>query len=934
MIKVVVEIAVDSFGAECVGRAQGWLRDIDVQGELHLPYWLAPGSPPTAQDFWSEAYPRWDSYALSHPYDPAVHGSGFDVDRAAIATAVRQWTIAGDGGRAFLNWAQHARPAELEGAREIVDPMFVIAGTLADPVSAATILGLLAGLARLRRIGAFATPVYAVLGVGFRGGPWSSDEERVRALVARNLLDFQSFFGGDPENVADRAAYTLLVGDEPIGVGASDRAAQTALGGMGIIAMTRSFRAEHLASKPLDTPTPFRFDGAKETFDASRPFAAVGGYAVYAPITLMSRLLSARLCMEAFEKLSTQTRYETIEECAKLDPEKLPDRLPQLIADAVNTTLARTWQLVADRDRIAWRPEADTFTRRSFIAFADLKEIYGDMFKSDEWNRLIDAYGLKRLKKVPVQDWGRALDDLTNAIEQGLRPRRRRQNTLLSRAVAVSLLESIGRSLRELFRRTFDEEVHAEPHRVAQAYMGELFKRIKRDGEDLKDELNRQALERRSSQSVTRADLDRARSKLDEDFANVPSPSAVFVRFIPAWALAIVAAFLPFDFLPHEPRVRFLLGVCVGLGLVFTMFSVWVAGVVWPLLKAIRQWISNYKLVLKYEEEAERDRAFVKLAETLLACVRWEFSGESTLPPIPEGIRIRVEKEAHDVPDADLDSLRAQTVLSDYSGYLRRAHGSYEEVVRKLISSLDRSRLETVLPVIDLKSMQPLERQYVDLFGGEKDRRGDENLNIAESGMSRVRIAARDGSKREPFPFCEEPPFAPGESPDGAPAWRRTFIMPDGAALLDEGAQDASSAFRCFDAIADYVESRHTIDLAYELASMSEKRAISDTDLYRAFANLSTPSVATDANDVQHYLIAPTSTYLLAANLSATTQVVQGQLIMHLQIAPRLSAETIISYPNATRPTNAMGLAWRTYVAEKWAERAFTPVTLPPEATS
>ncbi len=133
-MKLFLHLALDRFGAECLGRAQGLLAEVAApERERHRFFWAGGGDPPAEAAFWARLHPAWDG-TLALPAIEAEAGAGGPPpprqQRAdAIAAAIR---ADGDLGRA-LRALLDEEPVRVLGPHQPYELVVSLSASLADP---------------------------------------------------------------------------------------------------------------------------------------------------------------------------------------------------------------------------------------------------------------------------------------------------------------------------------------------------------------------------------------------------------------------------------------------------------------------------------------------------------------------------------------------------------------------------------------------------------------------------------------------------------------------------------------------------------------------------------------------------------------------------------------------------------------------------------
>ena len=913
-----IHLAADPFGAKALARIARLVDAVAVrEQERHIFVWCGPGKAPVDEDYWADRCPRWDD-SLDLPFEDHGAPASLEFDRGAAAANLSLF-IRSQRGRATITRLTMDWPRRLLGADAEFSPVVIFTGSLVHPVTSAVVLGLLDALADLRRVGDFDMPVYVVAVAGYASGPFESYSEKARAVAARALLDLEEFLkGGDPQQ---RAAAFFLVGEEPIGGAAPGRAEGLALAALTAFGITRSVVRAPLP--PGGEPDPFAVfrDAAGQVFIAgepyapARPFSAVGAYAVTCPAESLARLFAARIAYAAFSRLSQQTPWASLEEAGRVVPEAA---LASFLHAAQTEAIASLWDKVHERTSIPWREEQ----RGREVGWFELDRVrllYGAVFEQQDWKGVTDAYGEDRIRALTLDSWECALDELTELIENGVIPRRSQHIKLLTRRIASAFLESVQSGVGRIFRGAFQEPVGFEPHRAAQCFLGEIHRRL----QDASAELGAlAAIERATPKDADtpRRRVERARETLHAEMAAVPSPAAVLLRLAPVFGVCLgLAVALPFDLgVLNSPPARLALGGVAGALGVSILFYKFVRSVRRRLMKSVHDWLENYKLALREEDETRKREAYSGLLVTMRECLKWLFDGENPGPPLPKPVRANVESAETSERKPNPDELRPQTVLSAFQDYLRQAAGSLDELSRRFLDALQFSRLEKALPEIPLAQENAADAELERCLPRDSSGR----TISPEAVVGLMMHALRSQQDEQPWVA----PFDCELAEDSAGIWRRSFLLPSGKELLDDEVRDNSSAFQFMETLRKYVYTHFTgaLNLSARLASYLAAAGFQNmvqTPLWSRYQTLAAPSVPGDGPQAA-FVAACGPADQLAIQLGWQNDLGEHRVSAHLEVRSRLSASEVIFYPNEDSPVTALGLAWKACLAEKWAEKA------------
>jgi hypothetical protein len=924
MIHIFHHLALDLFGAECLGRLDGFLKDIaEPDLELHRFLWAGPGPAPSEKSFWNTAYPVWDeTLVLQEVPEGSVEPGKVDSGRIASGIASTE----GLGAR--IRELVGSLPRELVGANLEHRVHLVIVGSLADPDSSARLDGLLEGLSALRRIGTYTEPASVFLGIGYLAGQGSmasppEPEEALRVLAGRNLEALARRFAASAD-VHTIAVPVHVSGEEPIGSSNPDRPTQVAVASLGILARARRIIAEGDAGDFGRDPLDFGvrgdhkvLNGSRE-WDPARPFTGFGAYAVHCPGHRLLRLLGAQACADLLGELARQTGFGTLKECRRVD---VPEAKARFVKEVVGQIVHGTWSDASNTSRIPWKPDPNKPVALFPLSF--IKLLFEPIFGDRSWIRVVDAYGEERLRRIPIEDWGGAILELETVVEHGVVRRRDEQIALVQRRVLMAFLASLDKGMDEVFSRTFREPVDSEPHRIAQVLLGTLDS----DLEEERIQLEKHALispHRRGIDDIGRESVERAKNSLQEALSAVPSPVAVFLRFVPILAATVGAALgLPVDLGPFDtPMYRLLGGLGLGVLVNGILFIGFVSQIRSRILKVFRQWFEQYKLMLEREDDIRRENAYSDLLQQMTDLLKWYFEGTSEKPPMPIAPPNRDEwDDAEGVQSEDI--LSRQEVLQRFQGQLLTARQSFQDLAIHLKATFQPSGVETVLPEISPNDDQVFDEEYRKLLGFDKNEARtkpdpgpfrDALVRLGRSlGSWSLKHTAIEEGRCDVHPFSVVTHGSDGLQP--GQAWRRRFNLPDGEALLDAEIRKESSGFGFLETMVRYLRahSKDTFSLGPRLAEYLERQndtVIGRTPLYSRMINR---CAATVPQSGEAFVVAvphgPDDP--LADKVAPGGRDGRERLSMRATLRTGMSAEDIIYYPNSDAPSNKIGLAMR-----------------------
>ena len=909
-----IHIALDAFGAESLGRARSWLRlAANREYEHHLYVWAGAGEPPANTDYWADRYPIWDDRIEA----PAVVEAGFDVDRRSLADSVYT-SLTGDGGVRKFRELTHDWPDRLLGSDHAAKPALVYCVSLLDPAGSALLLGHLAALADRRQIGALLCRAHVVAGVGFASGPCAGREEQARALGARSLMDLEGLFKDRP--LPDVATPVYLVGEQPIEGSESDRAAQTALAGMAIVALTRGTDPGGV------NPFEFYLDGAGQAqwagapYTADQPFAAVGGFAVWCPADRLARLFSARLATICFDALASQPSCGSLELAARIDD--LPASIMALVTRLETETVRRLWEQVVEPEHIPWDPKT-TPPPSGCFDLERVRALYGTVFEDKEWQRVMGVYGEPWLRSIPLDSWESAFDNLEELIEHAVLPRRKQRIDLITRRILQVFLRSVETGVSETFAQAFREPVHTLPHRCAQTYLG----RLRRSLDDKSEEVEREAahdLAVRADPAELRKSAAELRDELRRALEAVPSPLAVFLRVAPLFVLGeALFLILPFDLGWLNPALmRLAAGAVTGAALGCALFIRQVESIRTRLLGGASQWLKLYQGALDLEDEALRDASYRSLLDSMLACLDWLYDGKGDEPPLPHIYEPKLKNVREKHPEsAPPDQLSRQEPLSRFAHYLSVAADRYRELEERFLADFQSSRLESVLPELSVRHSGTVRKEFSSLVGAASEQETVPAALEMLGQMAQWLNLNREGNTWM-MPFA----CGPSQSPS---LWRRSFLMPTGEELANDEARSASSGFQFFSTLRRHLEERFArcFDLTQRITEYIAQRgeAAALTDLYHRYTGRATPSVPLDGG-VLTYVCSAAPSDPLALNLRQPNSLGHGFLSIHLQVSRHVAAAQAIFYPNEGEPLTPIGRAWKTHQTTPFSGSALIAV--------
>lgn len=933
-MKIIYNVALDEYGAECIAKYGRLASDIaDPHEEASLQIWAGEGDLPQEISYWGERYPQWDAEIPISIRSGDHGGPGLDLDRSAYANALANH-MRGEVIKTALRRLLRELPGEMFGRDMAPRPYFIFSGSLANPATSCLVVALMQSLAWMRAIGSLhsGNTCYYVLATGLESGSTTTDEEIHRALVAQGLHDVAAFLARS-EPVADFASPVYLTGDRPIASVPPERSEQVALGAMAILGISRSVVANH-QPPTRNHVDPFRFsvdadrrvELGNRTYDNTRPYGILGGYLVHCPVYRTTRLLAARVCEESLEALSGQGQVSNVKEAAALDR---PPAIDALLERLESELIAEIWEKVATERKIPWDGKRRRQTRHEWFDTALVREVFKPLFDSGSWRRILSLYGESRLRSIPLEDWNGALTELEEVIEDGVIPRRQRVVAIVSGKILETLLEGLQGGLSRVLGLTFEDPVGRTPHRVAQALIGKVYSSLKRQQTEFERE---QLIVRRGKQlkSPHRKVLGRLRRELSDALSAVPSPAAVLIRLVPTVLLGpVILLLLPFDLKLADPTLqRLVIGLGVGLLAGLVLYHRQVDMIRRRLLARFREWQAALQKVLSDEDQLLHDSTYAELLDVMIQTVEWVFNGHGEPPAVPnrfQTILRRHRRKAQAEEDPDL--LQLQDVLARGEKHVSAAHQSFASLKRAFLEEYQASKLETILPHVSTSDQATLDREYAKLFPRGSD--------IAASGVLddflRNVHSAWEGKGSADSRMM---PYRGDDDDPTRPIWRRAFSMPTGEELLDPERRQGSSAFCFMRAIQAFTRELlgETIELPARLREYlgaRGKESIQETALGEKFTHLCEPSMPIDTReDFVSYVVGAGDEDLLALNLHAQNNLGASRVSAHLQIACNITADEVISYPNPDSPSTPLGRAWKAFKQEKWEHRALAPIEM------
>ncbi|MCB1047814.1 MAG: hypothetical protein KDC10_11515 [Calditrichaeota bacterium] len=937
--QVTLHFALDRYGAECLGRFHELDQGAALENHHHLFVWAGGSTPPTNATYWESGYPEWCG-ALSTGCELDSLGKGLEFDRKKLAGQFAEFLHRPEGRKRLdeliNDWPRANVSSQLPYRVKIV-----LCGSLAEPQSSALILGWLSARNSYLETGTFQHALnecVVVAGCGLESGPEWGVEEHGRALIARALLDLEQQAKGSDgseqsvvlqEDSDAIETYTpvapkyvcpvYLVGEAPLDdQRESDRATQVALGAMSLLGICRCGRTsgDRTTASPFESSTSeeqHRIIGGRR-LTGSTCFQAVGGYAVHVPTIRLAELVSAWTCRENFGALQKQESYQSLADCIRIT---LPESISPIIDQARQDALGLLWKRVAEKSDLSWTGTAQA-SPCDWYDMAKIQQLFEPIFQDRHWERLLDAYGGKRMRNIPLGDWDGALEDLCQVVEEGLLPRRRRHLAAVSRHVLHSLIESLDLGVNQIMAQAMFAPLHHKPHLSVFAFLGNVYNEILVQ----KAELHTQGILSSPTADTTsdaKERLSQLREELNASLAAVPSPAAVFLRILPVFSAPVLMLLtLPFELgILDSIGLRFGIGCVLGIIAVAIFFVLQVESVRRKLNASYENWLAGYRRLLDVHDEALRRSTFKDLLDHMEKVLVWYFNGKEDSPPMPNPYPINLKDGppvANDAPE-NVDHLTTQQALCQkFPDHLTEASHRYSELFGILTRTFQRSAVETCLPEISPKHVDLLHRE-IQQFSKTSDELA--SVSMAEIVLNQAMEWAVQSNNPALLPYRHI-----GNSVYMAISpWRYSYQLPAGEKLVDPRYRDISSGFACFTAIKDYAltriaHPRALVERYRQYLAASEIQQIGMTPLGMRFGTMSKPSVQAEGGEMMYDCIASGPDDLLALNDTHgnfCNSQGAGTLTVLLQVRTQLGAEQIIFHPNAEEPSTALGKSWLRY---------------------
>jgi len=948
-MKLFYHLALDRFGAECLGRFEQYLVDlVDPKKEKHQFVWAGLGEPPTRTNYWADEIPVWD-HVLLIPADTAVDGDpvSFKFNRQVLADRIYddfQW--GGTLGQEVRN-LNDEEPAHLFGRNVTFEVEWVLAGSLTDPVGSGVLHGLLQGFAFLRETGIHVAPAQLVVSVGAESSsidPNRKPKDLILALGARGLLDLQENLQGH-ERPSLFAGPMYVIGEDAIHENMRpNRSAQISMVGLCLIGLTRVLIKPGEGDLP-GQPNPFRFKISEDDrirhggkrYDSTQPFHALGVYAARCPADALVRLLAARACNDILKLLAQQESFGTITEWARLEP---PSELAAFLKTVEQKAIGHAWHQPDPNSPLPWEP--DEVAEGRWFQTTCIRRLFQPIFEDRAWERLLDTYGPERMKTLPLEDWNGAIDELSNLIEEGFVKMRGAEVQTAIRRVLVRFLNGLQFGMDEVFSTTFQTPVGLEPHRAAQALLGQVLTSVEHEKQILEKELAATPTdEAEASETARRAMLDQMRTKISRALSDLPSPMAVVLRILPVITICFGLAFAVPGFAFYgNTFTRLLGGVTLSLLGGGGLLEFMVFRVRRRMHGAFKEWLSQYKVLLMAEDRKREREAVQQTYNEMTTVLRWFAAGEEKEPPIPEimGIPTGTPEDVGVVTEEDDEVLRPQSVLLRFPEILANAQDRFKESVTRLRELFQTSLIETNLPEIVIHDDAAFDEEYERMLGddgstasGPQDSDDSPVAVFAHQLVEWARQVAQNRSEEHYLlPYLDL--VAGTKGVEQRRCWHRSFQIPDGAALLDSELRDACSGFQFFETVRRFIEQRGAgavglMRRIQEYVAGEGKSTPGQTALFNRAGSLAAPAIKAARGHPRVFYIGCSSTDPFVGDPGLANEWGRDVLSATIQVLGPLNHDDVVFYPNQENPVNSLGLAWNYFLDQDLAEAAFQPLT-------
>lgn len=944
-MRLFCHLALDRFGAECLGRLDQYLADVgDPARERHRFIWAGAGEPPCRASYWVKDVPEWDHVApLPLPAEAGNPMSDLECDRQTIVDLLGDAFAAEQKLGGFIRDLATREAVRVFGPHVACTSTWTLSGSLCDPTGSAILLGLWRGLALLRQSGFQVPGTYAFVSTGHDSGRQGAGQrqELVQALAARGLLDIQDNLRKQSDAI-DFAMPVYVVGGDVIHEQACpDRRTLESLLALSLVACTRVL-VETGSGVPTQGPFAFRVLGdARVVWDAApyaadTPFLAVGAYAVRSPRESLVRLMAARYCGDVLDVLSRQKSFGSLDDWALVRP---PGELESMLAVIESRAIGHAWRQAEEDGRAAWNE--DEIERGRWFQPTCVRRLLRPVFENSTWRRLLEVYGPSRMKAIDLDDWNAALDELSMLIEEGYVKSRDAEIATAIRRILLRLHAGLQQGLDEVFERTFQDPIGAEPHRAAQAFLGRVLNGIRRD----RDMLERaQAFVPRDAVghlSGMRQQLAKSRDQLTRMLSEAPSPTAVVLRLLPLCAACAGLAFaVPDAWAPGAAPWRLAVAGVLSLVGGAIVWERMVLSVRRRLNGQYEHWLARYRLVLEADDR-ERERKALELAYGQMeGFLRWFAESDVVEPPLPPPHGL-VSETAHDERFVAADSaevLRSQSVLCRFREHLSAARDRMRAAETHLREQFQTSLVETNLPEIVVGDDHVVAVEYAKLLnspGPGPAAAGPTEVDPQAIGtfarnclewMSGQAATGMDSDRRIPY----TPPGVAGETPRHQ-CWQETFLIADGGELRSAEVRKANSGFKFFDTVCRYIDqsglcAAGLMSRLEEYARDQKASSLQDTRLFERATQWCTPSVRVASGRSQAVFIGCAAADCFAPSGCPRNDWGRGSFSATVLANGPLSADLVIYYPNQDAPVNSLGKAWKSVETTANNLQALKPV--------
>lgn len=903
-----VHLALDRFGAEALGRLFEWIPE--NRRLNHLFVWLGAGDPPSTVSRWSRRFPPWAEASETKPWSIRREEVWKDVDRGAILSSVAAG-IRSDSGPEWIRSLVEEEPDRRFGRHLQINPHVTLSGSFADPFSSSSLLGLLMGFSEHRRSGAFSFDwtVFGSLGARSADVP---DQTLARGIAARTLVELRSFLMAEP---LERASPIFLVGERIGDTSDPDRPSQISLLACGLEGLIRSVRQ---GSREPSDPDPFWFfrdrDGGVHqglrgrAFSPEAPFTVLGAHRISSPLNKLYDLVTLEVCRAILGELKDEIPWPDMDALARLNLKEIPDEIQDLIQDAEQAALTRMRTLLESHPAYTWTGRTEEEEPPSWFDFSHIRHCISALDEKGELQVVIQERGRERLRRRNLTDWPRVLQGLHEFVEEHVMVRRQLFLDDLKRRNAIALLLATQDGLTQIFSETFIGRAGSRPHRAAQAFIAAAYQGINKGTNLIQREFDDVA----EARLTTPSRLPRLEEELSDRIAEVPSPLAVQMRFLPVLALVTVFLFsLPTDWgFGEQGPLRLLYALSLGS---LSVFVVW-----WHYVERLRRqifgladsWISEYGRWLKERDRGQVRRVLFETGALLQDGLRWFLQGHGT-PPVPappEAVIRRSGPGPLAVLSDELPVLSVQDALRPDVERFDRDRDGYRAATEEILSEYQPSLAETILPEVSPDNPRPVEEGLEEVwraFGEEEASTGERLRNLLSS------LPEETGISDWVFPYrtaIEE---------EGGLVWRLSFGLDEDN--TQDGTEDplVSVGYRFFSSIRPIVEEVLAVDssVGHQLHILREQERdqlpdFRSSPLFERLMTGSVPSARAEGGELMRVAVpaGEDDPYLVDEEVHWPGD---GSASLVLQCQCGLDAESVIFFPNSDRPSEPLGRAWK-----------------------